>query len=244
MTIAKRRRALIAQSGVDKHGTWEDLFAHIVIGDYATKYAVGETLPFIIGNYDYEAQIVGFDKDTISDSTDKVPITFVCKYLYITSKQFNPALSGTTEGTGTIGGWEKCELRTFMSDTLFPLIPNEISDRIVSVKKYSKGFNTSATAVNNVLTNDKIWIPSLHESASTGGGETLGTGVYPFFNYGNGTAATNRVKTKPNSNTAIKWHTRTAYSASEIYHAGVDGKLNGAAKSQNAYGVAIGFCIA
>ena len=234
----------MAQSGGFKHGTWEDLFAHIALGDYATEYAVGETLPFKIGNYDYEAQIAGFDKDTISDSTDKAPVTFVCKHLYITSKRLNPGLDGTTEGTGTIGGWEKMELRTYLSETIFPLVPDIVKNRIVSVKKYTKGYNTSGSAVNNALSNDKLWIPSYLEVSNTGGVEIIGTQTYPLFNFGANDQPASRRKTKPNSTVNLKWWTRSAYSTKNCYAVAINGFSASTNQVSSSQGIAIGFCIA
>ena len=79
----------------------------------------------------------------------------------------NPACEGSAgdyvEGTGSIGGWEKSEMREYLKETIKPIIPETVRNRIVEVKKYSRIYDTSNTVVNNVLTLDDLWIPSKKE---------------------------------------------------------------------------------
>ena len=213
MTLQERRRGLLARAASAPppvHGTWEDLFARIADGTYATAYSVGEILPLDLGTEGVvNAQIVAFNADDKADNSGKAKISFVSQYGCATTKTWNPARTPSStpynEGTGSIGGWSKCTLRAYLIDTIKPLIPSEIRSRIVSVKKISRYFNTSDSVVRNGTSNEDIWAPSSYElgisSAST---ESSGVKYTSVFT---GDAA--RIKQKNGGSAAIYW-TRTA----------------------------------
>ena len=79
----------------------------------------------------------------------------------------NPDRSGSSgaynEGTGTIGGWEKCEMRTYLKETIKPLIPSTVRSAIKEVTKYSRIYNPAGSAVDNVASTEDVWIPSRKE---------------------------------------------------------------------------------
>lgn len=237
-----RRRALMgAQGGGLQHGTWEDLFYHIDKGDYATEYAVGEILPLDLGTEGVvNAEIAAFDADTITDSTAKAPVTFVTQYLLNTKRRFNPSLSGTTVGTGDVGGWEKCELRSVMNNTILPKFPQEIRNRMLSVKKYTYGWNDSAVKTNNMQSDDVIWAPSSRECCLSGygsGAETLGP-TYTVFN-----SNAKRIKSKIGGS-AMVWQKRSSQNEMKSRDCvGTSGASYGASGTGNTQGVLVGFCI-
>ena len=208
-----RRRALMsaASSGpAPVHGTWEDLFARIADGTYATAYSVGEILPLDLGTEGVvNAQIVAFNADDKSDNSGKAKVSFVAQYGCATNKTWNPARTPSSapynEGTGSVGGWSKCTLRTYLIDTIKPLIPSEIRSRIVSVKKISRYFNTSDSVVRNGSSNEDVWAPSAYELGISSS-STENSGVV-YSNVFNGDAA--RIKQKNGGSAAVYW-TRTA----------------------------------
>lgn len=152
---------------VDKY-TWDAVFASIDAGTYATDYAIGDMIPLDLGSEGLiNMQIVAFDTDDLADGSGKAPITWIAKELLLTKHRMNPNREGTsgayTEGTGAIGGWEKSEMRTYLTETIKPLIPEEVRNAIVPVTKYSMICNTDGSLVNNVATTDDVWIPSYRE---------------------------------------------------------------------------------
>ena len=243
MNLSARRRGLMGiQEEATVHGTWEDLFKCIDKGTYASEYSVGETLPLDLGAQGVvDAQIAAFDADACADNSGNAPVTFITKYLLATAKRFNPSLSGTTEGTGTIGGWPKSEIRTYLNGTIKNLIDASIRSRIVSVKKYSRIYNTSDTVENNVSSDDEIWLPSSREVFNRY--ESSGPVYSSLF----GTVAYNqssdkRVKTPPNSSTATGWALRSANTDAKIVQAATTGATGYySAGSTSKY--AIGFCV-
>lgn len=214
-----RRRALmsaVSSGPAPVHGTWEDLFARIADGTYATAYSVGEILPLDLGTEGVvNAQIVAFNTDNKSDNSGNAKISFVAQYGCATNKTWNPARTPSSapynEGTGSVGGWSKCTLRAYLIDTIKPLIPSEIRSRIVSVKKISRYYNTSDSVVRNGTSNEDIWSPSAYELGfSATNTESSGVKYTSVFT---GDAA--RIKQKNGGSAAIYW-TRTAGNVSSL----------------------------
>lgn len=225
------------------HGTWEDLFARIADGTYSTAYSEGEILPMDLGTQGVVgAQIVGFNKDEKADESGKAKVTFLSKYLLSTSRRFNPQRAGSsgnyTEGTGGVGGWKKSELRTYYQNTLLPLVPSAIRDRIVEVKKYSQSYDGAGVKTTDEETEDKVWAPSYREIANRSGYETKGP-QYAYFN-----SDTRRKKAKAGSDTTVYWRLRTVGGTNSVATISDAGVASAAAvASQTAAGLAIGFCI-
>lgn len=185
--IMRRRRAMMAAQGGSAHGTWEDLFRTIDAGTYATEYAVGEVFPLDLGSTIgvVNARIVAFDADVISNTqNDKAPITLVAEFLSNNKKRMNPALSGTTGayvvGTGTIGGWKECELRSYVASTVYDAFPSDVKTRILSVSKMSKSYDQTGAVVNNEQTDDNVWLLSQKEIRGTG--DEVGVAYSAWFN--------------------------------------------------------------
>lgn len=149
---------------VDKY-TWEAVFASVDSGTYATDYAIGDTVPLDLGTEGViNMQIAAFDTDDLADGSGKAPITWIAKELLKTKKHMNPSVvangDGTyKEGTGTIGGWEKCAIRAHLKETIKPLIPANVRNSIKEVTKTHPAYNTTGTKITQT-TNDDVWIPS------------------------------------------------------------------------------------
>ena len=220
---------------------WATILANISNGTYATKYAVGDTKTLNLGTEGtVTMQIVAMDTDVKADGTGTAPITWVSEYLLKTSHRMNPARvandDGTyQEGTGGIGGWEKSEMRTYLTEIIKPLIPEEVRNAIVPVTKYSRNYNTAGSSVNNVATTDDVWIPSYREIFGGTSYETQGVIYSEKF-----TDATSRIKQKVGGS-ATHWWLRSAYHTSNFSRVYSDGNYdhNGASYSS---GVALGFC--
>lgn len=247
----RRRRALMMQAAAAPapvHGTWEDLFAKIADGTYATAYSVGEILPLDLGTEGaVGAAIVAFNADDKADGSGKAKVTFVSKYLLSTNHRWNPARAGSsgawTVGTGSVGCWKESELRAYVINTIAPLIPSGVSSRIVAVTKYSRGFATDDTAVTADETSDSVWVPSYREIGYGTSTYMESRGVtYPSaFPTGNG-GSSKRVKSKVGGSNANFW-TRSGGGSSKngiaVYSTGTN--LDQAAS--NSYAFPIGFCI-
>ena len=217
--------------------TWEQIMAACANGTAATKYKVGNYKPLDLGAEGVvNMQIVGKNKDALASGSGNAPLTWVSKELLNTYHKMNPSNSNNAEGTGTIGGWEKSEMRTYLKDTIKPLIPQAVRDSIKTVTKYSDIYDTSATKVANASTSDDVWIPSAREIFGGTSYETSGPVYTDLFD-----SATNRKKFKIGVSSANYWWLRSAINTTHFRYVGNNG--NGDRNSaSNTNGVALGFC--
>ena len=216
--------------------TWSQIIANVSNGTYSTKYHIGDTKKIDLGTEgEVIMTIVGIDTDDLADNSGKAPITWISKQLLKTSHRMNPSYQSGTEGTGTIGGWEKTEMRSYLKETVKPLIPETVRNAIKPVKKYGKIYNVSDSAVNDVLTTEDVWIPSYKELFGLGI-ETLGPTYSTAF-----PDDASRIKRKAGGSAAW-WWLRSASVISTFYGVGTDGFTYGNYAS-NIGGVALGFCL-
>lgn len=228
-TYASQIRAIEDYPAVCDWYTWDAVFANIDSGTYASVYKVGDTIPLDLGSEGVvNMQIVDFDVDNKADGSGKAPITWISKELLNTSHRWNPDLvtldDGTyQEGTGSIGGWEKSELRAYMQNTIKPLIPEDVRNRIVTVTKTHPAYNTSAREFTQT-TEDSVWIPSNNECKYSN--------KYEYFDDEN-----NLNKYKVTGSSTVNWWSRSANSQSSI-------KIfsGGNMYPYGAFGIALCFC--
>lgn len=187
---------------------WDEVFASIADGTYKTRYAVGDTVPLDLGTEGViNMQIAAFDTDDLADGSGKAPITWISKEGLNTTHIMNPGRvtldDGTyQEGTGCIGGWEKCEMRTYLKETIKPLIPATVQSMIKTVTKYSDSYDTAGAAVDSAISQDDVWIPSCREVGF--GRESLGPIYSALF-------TDNASRIRYISGSATVWWLRTSY---------------------------------
>ncbi|MBR5604192.1 MAG: leucine-rich repeat protein [Bacteroidales bacterium] len=221
---------------------WNTVNYHIETGDYATYYNIGDTIPLDLGSKGIiDMQIAAFDEDDLADGSGKAHISFVAKNISETYKINNTLVKnddGTyQEGTGSIGGWEKCMIRTYLNDTILPLIPENVSSMIKPVTKYSDSYDTSGTAVDSVVTTDSIWIPSAREMFGGTSYEQNGAIYTTLFIDNN-----SRIK-RNNYNAAVQWWLRTAYTTNQRFcNVSSSGALTSTYPT-SFLSLVIGFCI-
>lgn len=217
--------------------TWDQVIASTKTGKYKS-FTVGDMKELDLGTEGIvHMQIVGIDEDDLADGSGKAPLTFISKELLATKHRMNPANSGNTEGTGTIGGWEKCKVRAYLKNTVKPLIPENVRNAIVDVTKYSNIFNTAGTKVVNVATMDDVWIPSNQEIFGGTIYETLGHVYSDVF-----TDANSRKKFKVGASSANSWWLRSAYNTTDFRYVNSSGN-SGSNGANITSGVALGFCL-
>lgn len=176
-------------------------------------------------------EIVAFDEDDKADGSGKAKITWISKDLLNTTHRMNPVKSGTTEGTGAIGGWEKSEMRTYLKNTIKPLIPTEVRNAIVEVNKISYDYSPHNADYTTV---DDVWIPSKREVSGTG--ENTGA------NYSGNKYIDNESRMKKQYNVTYPvWWLRTSSGDTGFNYILYSGGV-GQSIARNTYGIALGFC--
>ena len=215
--------------------TWSQIIANVSNGTYSTKYHIGDTKKIDLGTEgEVIMTIVGIDTDDLADNSGKAPITWISKQLLKTGHRMNPSYQSNTEGTGSLGGWEKTKMRSYLKETVKPLIPETVRNAIKPVKKYSQIYNVSDSAVNNVLTTEDVWIPSYKEVFGSGI-ETLGPTYSATFPNN-----TSRIKSQAGSSAAW-WWLRSAYNYYNFSRVNTDGSHT-SYRANDTGGVALGFC--
>lgn len=223
--------------------SWAMVNYRIQQGDYATYYSIGDLIPLDMGTEGkINMQIAAFDTDDLADGSGKAHISFVSKELLNTKHRMNPSLVSNNatyqEGTGSIGGWEKCEMRTYLNDTILPMIPENVSSMIKHVIKYSNGHNTSIETVDSAVTADSVWIPSAREVIGGNNNERNGIDYTRLFK-----DSTSRKKYHVGNTVSTDWWLRSASSTvgyfSYIQSSSAISKIS----STKTCGIALGFCV-
>ena len=221
--------------------SWETILANIASGTHS--YKPGNYKPLDLGTEGtVNMQIVGLNKDALAAGGGNAKTSWISKELLTTSHRMNKDCSGSSgaydEGTGTIGGWELCEMRTYLKNTIKPLIPSAVRSAIKDVTKYTRIYNTAGSAVKNVSSTEDVWLPSGREMfGAISNAETQG----PIYNDGFNANA-DRVKSKVGESGASWWWLRSAYATSAFNDVNMDGSIDyGGARAAAA--VVLGFCI-
>jgi len=210
---------------------WTALKTSITNGTLKTDYSIGDTLPLDLGTEGkVDMQIVAFDEDGSH-------VSFVAKQMLATHHRMNPADNNGTQGTGANGGWEHSEMRTYLEDTILPLVPSYVSSAIVPVTKYSDYIVPGETGItHDQTTTDKLWIPSAREVFGGTSYEQTGTVYTGVFK-----DAASRIK-YDQSGSANYWWLRSAYSQGSFRRVNSNSIAEYYYASQ-AIGVVPGFCL-
>ena len=201
---------------------WATICASVDNGTYATKYKVGNYKPMDLGSEGtINMQIVAIDNE-------EGPLVFVAKELLTTKKAMNSSGSNAN-------GYPACEMKTYLNDTILPLIPEVIHQHIKPVTKTSY----DKTSGGDVTSTEKLWIPSAREIIGGTSYEQSG----PVYNliYKD---ATSRKKAVVGSSSFTSWWLRSAYSSDDTRFRYVYADGNASVSSaSNSNGVCLGFSL-
>ena len=215
--------------------TWDEIISHVNDSTYKTRYQLGNYKPLDLGDEGViRMQIVAMDTDTMT-ATVSAPLTFIAMDLL-------NSVHGYVDATNT-NGWAGSEMRSYLSDTILPLITayNEnIVKNIPYVFKYSsykKG--TSSSDYGTISTYDKLWLPSKSEVGGDNTYETSGHVYSKAF-------SSNADRLRMVDGTIYNWNLRSMANWTSNYRSWWYVDTNGAVQSRNeARGghVCIGFCL-
>ena len=213
--------------------SWSTILANT---NPSATYSIGDTKMIDLGTEGkHLMEIVAFNEDDKADGSGKAKITWISKDLLKTTHRMNPSDSSGAIGTGGNGGWENCEMRTYLKNTIKPLIPAEVRNAIVNVTKIQSTVTDGTKVIDGQTTTDDVWIPSNHEIYSTNTSyETTGATYRGKFN-----SSANRIKKRNGSNST--WWMRSATSTANFRRVTGSGDANDYGAS-NYTGVALGFC--
>ena len=196
--------------------SWETIIQKINNG--TADYSLGDTKSIDLGSLGKVIMtIIGINKDELSDgSGNTAKYTWYTKVSIANQYYMNPSISGSSQGTGSIGGWEYSTMRTtYLSENgdIWNSLPSVLQANIKSVKKYSTIHNINKQFEYNIETHDKLFILSIREAALSSPpsySETTG----PIYNeYFNSTA-----KRRVGAGNEIPYHvwSRTVYGSDKF----------------------------
>ncbi len=133
------------------------------------------------------------------------------------------------EGTGCVGGWEKSEMRSYLKNTIKPLIPETVRNAITEVTKTQYGYSNTSKSSISMTSTDDVWIPDYYEVFG---------GLYKTL-FSNDSS---RRKYKWNSSSASDWWLRHGYYSYYFYFVGSSGGNYDTNFAYYSCGVALGFC--
>lgn len=215
---------------------WDTIIGYADAGTIGDHYSPGDTKAFTTTDgTTYYAQLVGINKDPLSSDTTKTAnSSWLLKTLLSTNTGAGNSKKMNSTNT-SVGGWDSCDLKTYLNDTWMPTLPSNIQAAIKSVNKPYYRFEDTSEQVSA----DKIWIPSSQEVNLTGNylKETIGIVYSDIFTTSNST----RIRAYNNS-VAGYWWLRSAGSASNFVYVD-NGGSNSSNSASASYGILPGFCI-
>lgn len=213
---------------------WSTIVASTKDGTYKTKYSVGDLKTVDLGTQGlHQMQLVAFDADDKADGSGKAPMTWVMKDLLKTNHRMNPSKVDGQEGTGTLGGYDKTEMKSYLTETILPLFPADIRNNIVPVTKHQKAYDASGTAFQESTT-ETLWIPGNKEIFNSTSYDADGSSYSDVFK-----DQTSRIKKRNGS--ALSWWLRSANNTTDFRRVGSSG-YDGSGSAYISIGVCPGFC--
>lgn len=142
--------------------SWETILAN---ENPSATYSIGDTKEIDLGTEGkHLMEIVAFDEDDKADGSGKAKITWISKYLLDTTYKINSTEKTVDGETGFgIGGWEHCDLRSYLNTDIKAAMPTAVRNGIVSVTKTQSVYKNGVLTKNGQTTTDDIWIPSVRE---------------------------------------------------------------------------------
>ena len=219
--------------------SWDTIIANVGNGTAVTKYKPGNYKPLELGTEGtVNMQIIGKQVDNLADDSGTAALTWLSIETLKTAHRMNPARAGEsgnyTEGTGTVGGWEKSEMRTYLNDTIKPLIPANVQAAIKAVHKTHPAYDSAGSQFTQT-TDDEVWLPSYNEmvASSSSTNQPRYKTVFPD--------AESRKKTAIGATSASPWWLRSASNGISFYVVNSSGGASSYFPNESR-GVALGFC--
>ena len=221
--------------------SWDEIIAACEDGTYKQKYTYGNYKPLDLGSEGVvNMQIVGVDCDDLADGSGYAPLSFFSIEVLTTKHRLNPKDARDEndewiEGTGTIGGWEKMEMRSYLDTTVKEKIPSAVRNKLRTIKKHSKvmSFSNGDRKLIDQDTIDQVWIP--------GNNEIYGT-FYKKIVYGPGKDSMKKLYA--GTTREAQWVLRDTDSTVVNHVSGINTFGNGSGeRAESQHGVVLGFCL-
>ena len=202
--------------------SWDTIIANIDNGTYSTKYKIGNYKPLDLGTEGViNMQIVTMDAEELA-SGGTAPLAFLGMELFANYMNMSN------------NNWQNSNVRSYLTNTVWQLIPPSIQSRIQTVKKIT--YNGVSEAG---ITNEKLWIPSRQEIFGDSIAEQNSVVYSAIYK-----SAANRIKTTPSGERKAWWLRSSYLSGSAVQYYVVDSNGNRVDKTYDTYQrICLGFCL-
>ena len=191
--------------------SWETMASNVRSGN-TSMYSVGDTRKIDMGSYGtHTIRIANMSTPSECNANDfsQTACGFVLEFEdIITTRQMNS--TATSEG-----GWPATELRTYLNNDIYNLLPSDLRNKIINTTVVS-GHNITSGQTNFVST-DKIYLLNMKEIYNTTGYDSAqaSTRQLDYYNnlevtYGSGTTNNTEGAIKKYNTYGSSWWTRTA----------------------------------
>ena len=214
-----------------KATTWDNIATVSKFGQAANYWKVGDKKNITVNGVTYQAQIIGFDHDTLTSadgSRTKAGITFQLVDCMDTTYPMN---SSNTN----VNGWRGSAMRTSTMATLLNQLSTDLKNVLKFVNKVSSVGNSSSGLET---TSDKLFLLSEIEIFGSTQYSYPGEGKqYEYYAAGNSTI-------KKVNGSANRWWERSPGSGNTAGFCNVGSNGNaGNSSASNSFGVSFGFCV-
>lgn len=153
--------------------TWAEIAEAGSLGRASELWQIGDEKSFTAGDETLTAVILDFDHDTLT-SGGKAPITFGIK----TPMSQMHAWHSTSMNSVTY--YSQAEIRTWLTDTIFPTIEEDLRTVIKNVNKTVSRINESKHA-GSATVRDPIWLFGYKEITGSSYPDTRDGTQYPYY---------------------------------------------------------------
>lgn len=175
--------------------TWEQIQEKIVNGTLPSRF-VGQTKSIVLNGDTYNLQLA-----RINDGTGTAGTYYPNHTADFISVELMPDTHNMNSTNTNVGGWKQCAMRTYLTDTVYPALPDDLKAVIIDkTHMYTQG--NQSTSFESV--SDKLWLPTEWEcfGSATSGGESATYNVHYSAIFPD---ATSRQKTCIGQTSANDW---------------------------------------
>ena len=210
--------------------SWGTIKAVSEMGTASQHYSVGDEKTVSINGTNYTLVVMDFAHDDLTDGSGKAGMTIGLKNCLTTTHAMN---SSNTNA----GGWESCEMRSWLQSTVLGWLPEDLQAVIKKVNKKATAGSQSSTITTSV--DNLFLLAEIEIFGSTSYGSANEGTQYSYF-----TTTSRRVKKSGDSGSATTWWGRSPGVGNSTYFCRVysDGSAY-ASSASTTYGVSFGFCI-
>lgn len=211
--------------------SWDNIAIVSDFGMAQNYWQIGDKKNITVNGATYAAQIIGFDRDTLTtaeDSRTKAGITFQLVDCLNTTYPMNNSDSNSS-------GWSRSKMRTSTIATLLDQLSSDLKSVLKFVDKVTSVGNKQSALET---TSDKLFLLSAIEIFGTTSGAYAGEGEqYEYYAAGNS-------KIKKVNDSAKSWWTRSPSSGGNANFCAVSSSGSSLSTSaSNSCGVSFCFCV-